>query len=328
MSSKRCVAGIGEVLMDLFEDGETTVGGAPFNVIFHLNQLIQALSTGEAFFLSAVGWDDWGHQIRSSVAAAGISPRYLAEVDHPTGTALVFEHEGGAGFEIQTDVAWDCIQLEPSALELAGRCEAVVFGSLGQRSELSRASIQRFVAQVNGHRLYDVNLRRSTRSGVPGYNAEIIAESLKLATLVKMNEAELEEVMELLGASVSSDDAQERTLLGTEWLCKEFSLDSAAITRGSKGAYLFTQGRHLALPDSTFDQALVHPVGAGDAFAAGLLFGVMQGWIPEHSMELANILSSFVVLQVSATPLLPAPLLAQIRALMSKTLQTSPAKWA
>jgi fructokinase len=319
MTSKRCVAGIGEVLMDLFDHGEATVGGAPFNVIFHLNQLIQALSTGEAFFLSAVGPDAWGNRIRSNVAAAGISLRYLAEVDHPTGTALVFEHDGNAGFEIQANVAWDFIQLESSALELASQCEAVVFGSLGQRSELSRASIQRFVAQVKGHRLYDVNLRRNTKSGAAGYNAEIIADSLKLATLVKMNEAELDEVMELLGAPSNAVDPHPRM----EWLSKEFSLDAVAITRGSKGARLFSEGRHLTLPDSTFDQALVHPVGAGDAFAAGLLFGMMQGWIPERSMELANMLSSFVVQQVSATPFLPETLVTQIRSMADAANRTA-----
>jgi fructokinase len=290
--------------------------------------LIQTLSTGEAFFLSAIGRDNRGDTIRSSIASAGISLRYLAETDHPTGTALVFEHEGGAGFEIQANVAWDFIQLEPSALELAATCEAVVFGSLGQRSEISRASIQRFVAEVKGHRLYDVNLRRNTKSGTAGYNAAIIADSLKLATLVKMNEAELDEVLQLLGANPFIGDGQARLLRRVEWLSKEYALDAVAITRGSKGACLFAEGRHLMLPDSTFDQALVHPVGAGDAFAAGLLFGMMQGWIPEQSMGLANMLSSFVVQQVSATPLLPAALVAQIRELAdaanrTETLQAS-----
>jgi len=317
MSSKRCVSGIGEVLIDIFDHGEATVGGAPFNVLFHVNQLIQAISVGQTFFISAVGRDEWGRKIRSSIAASGISLRFLAEVDHPTGTALVFEHGGGAGFEIQSNVAWDFIQLQPSASELASQCDAIVFGSLAQRSEVSRASIQHFVAQVRGHRLYDVNLRRNTRSGLTGYSADIIANSLKLATLVKMNETELEEVTALLGAQPYSTDSHERMLQGMEWLSKEFSLHAVAITRGAKGARLFTEGRHLALPDSAFDQALVHPVGAGDAFAAGLLFGLMQDWTPEQSMELSNILSSFVVMQVSATPLLPAPLLARIRALVS-----------
>jgi len=326
MPSERCVAGVGEVLMDVFEDGEATVGGAPFNVIFHLNQLIQTLSQGEAFFLSAVGRDDWGHKILTSIAAAGISRRHLAEVDHPTGTALVFEHEGGAGFEIRSNVAWDFIALEPCAAEVARRCDAVVFGSLGQRSQLSRASIQRFVAFVQGHRLYDVNLRRNTRSGTAGYSAEIITESLKLATIVKMNEAELEEVVEILGSSFPSSDPLDRMRLSAEWLCKEFSLDAIAITRGPKGACLFTKGRYLTLPDSTIDQALVHPVGAGDAFAAGLLFGMMEGWIPEQSMELAKIVSSFVVQQVSATPFLDETLLAEIRTLARAADRSKPSR--
>ena len=277
MSSERCVAGIGEVLIDLFEDGQATVGGAPFNVVFHLNQLIGAVSAGQAFYVSAVGRDDWGRRIRASIADAGISLRFVAERDQATGTAVVFEQDGGAGFEIQPDVAWDFIEVEPSALELARRCEAVVFGSLGQRSAISCASIQAFVAQVKGHRLYDVNLRRNTRSGAAGYSEKIIAESLELATLVKMNEAELDEVTQLIGLVATAADPRERMLRRAEGLCEQYRLDAVAITRGSKGAYLFTQGRHLQLPDSTFDQALVHPVGAGDAFAAGLLFGMMGG---------------------------------------------------
>jgi fructokinase len=166
-----------------------------------------------------------------------------------------------------------------------------------------------------------------------GYNAEIIAESLKLATLVKMNEAELEEVSQLLRSETFPGDSKTRMMLQMEWLCEEYSLDAAAITRGSKGACLFIEKRHLKLPDSTFDQALVHPVGAGDAFAAGLLFGMMQGLIPEQCMELANLLSSFVVQQVSAIPILPGKLLEQIHLMLStangrESLEASQAKRA
>jgi sugar/nucleoside kinase (ribokinase family) len=134
-----------------------------------------------------------------------------------------------------------------------------------------------------------------------------------------MNEAELDEVISLLGATENVVDPLHRM----EWLSSEFSLDAVAITRGSKGACLFAEGRHLTLPDSTFDQALVHPVGAGDAFAAGLLFGMMQGWIPECSMELANTLSSFVVQQVSATPSLPEMLVAKISSLAEAAKRTT-----
>jgi fructokinase len=326
MPTNSCVVGIGEVLMDVFESGEATVGGAPFNVTFHLHQLLQALSVGEALFVSAVGVDDWGHKIRSTISAAGMSTRYLAEVKQPTGSALVFEHEGGAGFEIQPDVAWDRIELNDSALDLAARCNAAIFGSLAQRSEVSRTSIRQLVAQVEGHRLYDVNLRRNTRSGGAGYTAEIIAESLCLATVVKMNDVELAEVAELLGCPLEAADPHERTLLQMEWLGREFELEAVAVTRGSKGALLASEGKHLRLPDSNLDQAHVHPVGAGDSFAAGLLFGIMQGWLPEQSLGLANLLSSWVVTHVSATPPLSSNVLQAIRDLAAKAGATTTRK--
>lgn len=318
MPLNQCVVGIGEILMDVFEDGEATMGGAPFNVIFHLNQLMHLLSTGEAVFLSAVGADVWGRHIRSALEGAAMSTNYLAEVKQDTGTARVFEEDGGAGFEIQPNVAWDFLELYDGAMELARRCDATVFGSLAQRSEISRSSIRRFVSHVNGHRLYDVNLRRNPRSGVAEYNTEIIVESLRMATLAKMNEEELEEVGLMLGLSPGSSDPQERTRFLMDMLCSEFSLEAIAITRGSKGAMLLSEGKHFALPDSTIDPSRVHPVGAGDSFAAGFLFGIMQGWKPEDTLEVANVLSCYVVQHPSATPRLPEDVLLQIHDLAVK----------
>lgn len=318
MSSEKCVVGIGEVLMDVFANGEATLGGAPFNVVFHLHQLLTTLSVGEGVFVSAVGPDAWGSEIRRTVTAAGMRTSFLAEVPRKTGSALVFEHEGGAGFEIQPDVAWDSIRIDDAGLALARRASAVVFGSLAQRAEISRASIRYFVSEVKGHRLYDVNLRRNTTDGAAGYNTEIIVRSLRLATLVKMNDAELEELALLLGLTPEAHDTEDRVRLLMERLRSEFSLTAVAVTRGRRGALLAYEGKQLSLPDSNIDQSKVHPVGAGDSFAAGLLFGVVQGWAPEDSLALAEILSSWVVQHVSATPRLQADVLHRVRSLMEQ----------
>jgi len=318
MPAKICVAGIGEVLMDVFENGQATLGGAPFNVTFHLHRLLRSLSLGEAAFVSAVGADPWGRTIRSAVRDAEMNARFLQVADRPTGSALVFESGGGAGFEIKPDVAWDFIRLSDEACAFARRCDAVVFGSLAQRSEVSRQSIRKFVAKVKGHRLYDVNLRRNTTDGAAGYNAEIVAESLKLATVVKMNDAELEEVSQMLGLSCDPCDTEERTFQRMEQLRADYALSAVAITRGAKGALLAAEGRQLSLPDSALDQKLVRPVGAGDSFAAGLLFGIAQRWAPEYSLELASILSNWVVLHVSATPPLPESVLLQVQELAAR----------
>jgi fructokinase len=318
MSSSICVTGIGEVLMDVFENGEATLGGAPFNVVFHLHQLLKALALGEAYFVSAVGRDAWGRQVHAALAAAGMSSDFVAEVDHPTGSALVFEHGGSAGFEIRPDVAWDFVPVDDAAYALARRADAVVFGSLAQRSETSRAAIRSFVSQVRGHRLYDVNLRRNTTNGVAGYSTEIIVRSLRLASVVKMNDAELDEVAQMLGFVQVVRDAEERAFLLMERLRADFSLTAVAVTRGPKGALLTWEGRQFRLPDSRIDQSEVHPVGAGDSFAAGLLFGMIQGWAPEECLALAEILSSWVVRHVSATPPLPESILAQVRSLIAR----------
>ncbi|MGB8260688.1 MAG: PfkB family carbohydrate kinase [Terracidiphilus sp.] len=307
--------------MDVFENGEVTLGGAPFNVVFHLHQLLRALSLGEAVFVSSVGNDVWGRQIRAAVEAAGMTAGYLAEASRPTGSALVFEHRGGAGFEIRPDVAWDAIAIGEAGLALARRSQAVVFGSLAQRSEASRCAIRHFVSQVNGHRLYDVNLRRNTTDGVAGYSTEIVVRSLRLATVVKMNDAELEEVAALLGFTAEARDPEDRTRLFMERLRAEFALHAVAITRGARGALLTSEGKQLGLPDSSLDQSLVHPVGAGDSFAAGLLFGIVQGWPPGDCLALAELLSSWVVRHVSATPPLPASVLVQVRSLMTEAEQ-------
>lgn len=315
MPSEICIAGIGEVLVDVFENGEVTVGGAPFNVTFHLHQLLAALSLGEGMFVSAVGHDSWASSIRRAAERAAMSTRYLAEVDRSTGSALVFERDGGAGFEIKSDVAWDYIRLDHSGMDLAARCNAVVFGSLGQRSPESRESIRRFVSAVKGHRLYDVNLRRNTTDGAMGYSEEIIRESLKLATLVKMNESEIEEVCAMLGNPTAGSGDERTTRQLMEWLREIFSLEAIAVTRGAKGALLLAGQDLLTLPDSQLDQKLVRPVGAGDAFAAGLLFGVVQKWEPSRCLQLASVLSNWVVLQASATPVLSVEVLTEVRAM-------------
>lgn len=313
------VAGIGEILMDVFEDGTATLGGAPFNVTFHLHQLLQTFDLGEGIFLSATGEDHWGQAIRQGVADAGISTRYLAlDREHPTGTAMVFHQEDEVVFNIGADVAWDYLDFTPELEQVARTARAVIFGSLAQRAPLARATIQRFVTQVNGPRLYDVNLRQNTGDRVRGYSPAIVRQSLALATIVKMNDAELHEISEMLGIARPTGEDDAHVWHWMDRLAAEFTLTAVAVTRGARGALLVAGDQHLRLPDSTLDPSLVHPVGAGDSFAAGLLFGFLSGWPAETSIQMANTLSSWVVQQVSATPAMPESIQAEIRRLASQ----------
>ena len=292
------IVGVGEILLDVFSDGTETLGGAPLNVALQCDQLLKAAGVGRGIIVSALGKDARGEIIRSTLKARGLSTEFIAENALPTGTAHVSVAKEEAGFVISQNVAWDHIQSTEATNELAARCQAVTFGSLAQRSE-SRGAIRSFVAQVDGIRLYDVNLRKNTGSGLPGYTAETITQSCQLASIVKMNLAEIHELGSLLGFVSGSDDALPWTVM--EEFLKNFALSGVIVTRGGEGAlYYGTEGR-VQVPGSSLRLSEVHPVGSGDAFTAGVLFGLSQGWRIEKSLHLASRMGEWVAQHVAAT---------------------------
>ena len=77
----------------------------------------------------------------------------------------------------------------------------------------------------------------------------MIQESVELATVVKMNEEELPQVLGLLGLVL--EEGQEQLRPGAEWLLAEFpALQLVAITRGSRGSLLVSREGWTTTPDS------------------------------------------------------------------------------
>lgn len=321
MDSQLQIVGIGEVLMDVFADGTATMGGAPFNVAFHAHQLLKAGGRGSGVVASAVGQDEWGRHIVAAVRDAGMSDRYLVLNAHfPTGIANVFLDGSEAGYEIPAGQAWDHLPWDAALEELSQHTSAVAFGSLAQRSEGSAATIQRFVSQVRGPRLFDVNLRQNSTDRVKGYSAAILDAGCRLATIVKCNEAELEEIGTLLalpdlGAGPDETADEERLEQRMEQLRARYTLTVVVVTRGAKGAMLRSADVTLRLPDSTLAPGSIHPVGAGDAFSAGLLVSIAQGSDLATGARIADRLASWVTGYASATPELTPGILADLQAL-------------
>ncbi len=319
MTEKTQITGIGEILMDVFESGSATVGGAPFNVAFQAHQLLTANDRGRGDMVSSVGDDRWGRHILSTVESAGISTEYIrVDPEHPTGIASVFVGGGEAGFEIAPDAAWDHLDVlggDAAIEDLAGRSNAVAFGSLAQRSPVSGATIRDLVGKVKGHRLYDVNLRQNTTNKVRGYSVEVIDRSCEVATIVKTNEAELDEISRMLGFLPVSSDNESRTWMRMERLLKQYGLFAVAVTRGGKGAMLMTAEVSVQLEDSKLKPEEIHPVGAGDAFSAGLLYGLTQGLPLEKSARLADRLASWVTQYESSTPRLTEEIKRELKAI-------------
>jgi fructokinase len=288
---KRLVEGIGELLWDLLPGGRE-IGGAPANFAWHVHALGM---TG--LIVSCVGDDEDGREILERLRGLGLQRDHVS-VDRvrPTGRSTVsLDLSGVPSFRVHENAAWDFIPFAPSLARVAGEIEAVNFGTLGQRSPASKETTLSFLSRTrpDAIRLFDLNLRP------PHVTREVIEESLGLAAAVKLNDSELSVVSEMLGFAGDERDRVRR-------IADAYDLDLVALTRGEKGSVLYSRERwsaHTGYKTRVFDT-----VGAGDAFAAALVAGMLAGLDLDLVNDRANRVASFVCSRPGATPELPADL--------------------
>jgi fructokinase len=210
---------------------------------------------------------------------------------------------GEPGYQIETGAAWDYMTDRPALKELAGQCDAVCFGSLAQRSPVSRDTIRSFLKNApKAIRLYDVNLRRNTLTGEAGYSPDIVAYSCQAATIIKANQSELFAILDLLGIACPADRALNGIRRRMELLFTHFPAQAIVVTRGAEGTIALNRNGEFDLSTPAAIGGTPHPVGAGDACSAGILFGVALGWDIRTTMELANRMGADVAAHPSATP--------------------------
>jgi fructokinase len=290
---KKRVVGLGEVLWDLLPE-RTCLGGAPANFAY-----ITTLMGDHGIVASRVGEDSRGMEALRNMGELGLDVSHVqTDRERATGTVKVeLDGKGVARFEIAYPVAWDFLEWTADLRRLAGEADAVCFGSLAQRSEESRATIQQFIRALspNAVNVFDVNLRQSY------YSQEVLAESMRLADIVKLNDEELPKVMSLGGLDFSEGDelGAARQLIGA------YDLKLLCVTRGGRGSLLVRDGEASEHPG--FRVRVADTVGAGDAFTAGLvheyLRGATVGRIDLDGMnEVANRVGAWVASEVGAMP--------------------------
>jgi fructokinase len=311
--------GIGEVLFDVFEDGAETLGGAPLNFAVHVHQLAGRLRVGQGVVVSSISSDTRGRKIIDSLESAQMTNRYIGRDDrHPTGLVSVFMKNGEPGYQIEAEAAWDYISEKPELKGLAGKCSAICFGSLAQRSSVSRETIQSFlIAAPQAIRLYDVNLRQNTLTGETGYSPEIIDYSCRAATIIKANQTELFAIFDILGITCPADKSIKGVRSRMEILLSLFPAQAIIVTRGDQGTVALNREGQFVLTQPGTMEGAAHPVGAGDACSAGILFGLTLDWDIHTTMELANRMGADVAAHPSATPPLSSETLNFARAQLS-----------
>lgn len=281
--------GIGEILWDLLPSGRQ-LGGAPANFAYHAHAL--GIASGA---ISRIGNDSLGHEIQARFNAMSLPVSHL-QVDDvaPTGTVEVqLTSEGQPRFIIHENVAWDRLAASGAALAAISQADAICFGTLAQRHEVSRKAILSLVAATppQALRIFDINLRQHF------YSREIIEQSLTMANVLKLNHDELPVLAAMFNLSGSTKAQMQELAL-------RFELRLVALTRGADGSLLFSEGHwseQAGIPAKVIDT-----VGAGDCFTAALAVGLLNG-IPLDGINfLANQLASYVCSCPGATPPLPA----------------------
>lgn len=287
---ERYVVGIGEALWDMLPAGRQ-LGGAPANFAFHAGQL---LGMEHVMALSALGQDALADETEAAFSVRHL-PTYMPHVAFPTGTVQVsLDEKGIPAYNIREGVAWDNIPFDVRMEQLATQCQALCFGSLAQRSVVSRETIRRFVSATPHDclRIFDINLRQHY------FSRQVIEQSLRMANILKINDEELPVASGLLGYAEADAAQLCRRLLS------DYGLRMVVLTCGTDGSYVFAGEETSFLP--TPRVVVADTVGAGDSFTGAFCAALLQGKPVSEAHALAVRVSAYVCTQHGAMPILPA----------------------
>lgn len=273
----------GEVLFDCFPDGSEVLGGAPFNTAWHLQGLGLA-----PLMVSRVGDDEAGRRALRAMADWGMEAGAV-EVDpvHATGAVTVELAGGEPRYAIDPGQAYGYIEAA-GTVEVSGPV-LLYHGSLALWQEGSRRALDELAARLSAPIFLDVNLR------APWWQSDSVAAWLERATWAKLN---LEELRRLAGAGEVRACA--------ERLCRERRLERVVVTLGEAGAVTVDAGGAYASVQPVSGTAVVDTVGAGDAFAAVLMLGLIRGWDTATALARAQAFASAIVGVRGATVADPA----------------------
>ncbi|MER0438797.1 carbohydrate kinase [Emticicia sp. W12TSBA100-4] len=282
--SKKNIVCFGEVLWDLLPTGKIA-GGAPMNVAVHANQLGL-----DAIMISAVGDDELGEGITSFLSSRGLSVSTIQKNEYQTGIVEVtLDAKGSPSYEIIQPVAWDFIRLTENAKKAVQVTDALVFGSLALRNEVSKNTL--FALQAEAKlKVLDINLRK------PFYTSELADELFKVADIVKVNDEELEMICAWYGQT--GDETA-----NAKFLKERYQLKGIIVTRGGNGAFFIDENNEFA-EHQGFKVTVNDTIGSGDSFLASFITKWLNGEKPAEALKFACAVGAFVATQKGATPVI------------------------
>jgi len=276
----------GEMLYDHFPDGSKVLGGAPFNVAWHLRGF--GLNP---LLASRIGSDEAGQEILVRMRDWGLGVQGIQiDAEHPTGTVQIELQQGQPVYTIVADQAYDYINYSLLRACIGQQAISIFYhGSLVTRSATSRATLKQFIDEYGAFRFIDINLR------APWWDKNALNDLIDGAYWLKLND---EEMAELIGKKFT--DAQEREAAARQMLSL-YKLESLVLTEGARGACIISQ-KEAVCGASAVVENLQDTVGAGDAFSAVCLLGYSQGWEDEITLKRALDFAASICQFRGATP--------------------------
>ena len=305
---QKTIVAYGETLWDLLPTG-AVLGGAPFNFAYRVNSL-----GDRGLIVSRLGRDQLGEKAQDRVVALGMDTRYIQWDDQlPTGTVQVsLDESNNPDFYIVPGVAYDNIETSDELLRAAAAADCFCFGTLIQRTPRARQTLEDLLhASPQSLKLLDINLRKEC------YTRETVVLSLHAADILKLNEEEAWQLMEMFEMSARdipsfSKEAMER-----------WSLSYCLVTLGERGAFVASK-EDEAVYAPGYKVGVVDTCGSGDAFTAGFIHQLLRGRALAECCDMGNAMGAMVASQKGATtPLSSADITLFMEASHSRSCEPS-----
>lgn len=273
----------GEVLFDVFANDQSVLGGAPFNVAWHLQGFGMT-----PVFISRIGQDSYGEQIQTAMQDWGMTSIGLQiDAHHQTGRVQVSLQDGQPRFEILADVAYDHIDLVDAQKVLKDISAALFYhGSLVARTDSSNRVVKSLRSQA-GTIFADINLRS------PWWSQQQVQELIQHVDILKVNDDEL---ATLMGSTMDLEQLEDAARAMQE----SYKLKQIIVTRGEHGAFSISDDELIHCAPVKLDN-LVDTVGAGDGFSAVCIVGHISGWDDKTTLKRATEFAAQICQQRGAT---------------------------
>ena len=277
---------LGEVLWDIFEQSRR-LGGAPLNFAAHASRLGH-----DTLLISAVGADLLGEEAFEAIRELGLNTTFLQKTTRfQTGAAHVHPRpDGQTRFVIERPAAYDAVSIPDREIEriVSQAPDWLYYGTLFASNSRGEASLNRLAnALPAAKRFYDLNLRPDC------YSAALVERLLSIANVVKLNEEELHCVHRFTGLP-----------LATEAFCREgaerYGWHGVCVTLGARGCAILAHTEYIEAAGHAVD--IADTVGAGDAFAAAFMHGLISRWSAPEIAAFANRVGALIASRHGAIP--------------------------